>query len=163
MPNNSIHKSARTKPTRRKKKKGANTLERKQQLADQDNYSTLTFGSPNSESPGNRLREAKSTRNHRRLIPEPTGEPGHGGDKGYNLQKELLPEDNSDRYNRLRLSVRKRTPQYLNMTKTLSRQPKLKLAHFVQKMVKKFPYFQDFEDGWPVRAILYGYLGNSAR
>ncbi|EKM58857.1 uncharacterized protein PHACADRAFT_248952 [Phanerochaete carnosa HHB-10118-sp] len=103
MPNNSRLKSARTKPARRKKKKGANTPERERQLADQDDYSTSTFGSPNSESPDNRLREAKSTRNRRRLIPEPTGEPGRGGDKGYNLQKELLLEDNSDRYNRLRV------------------------------------------------------------
>lgn len=26
-----------------------------------------------------------------------------------------------------------------------------------------FPYFAKFEDGWPIRAILYGYLGNSTR
>ncbi|KAJ7077175.1 hypothetical protein B0H15DRAFT_805345 [Mycena belliarum] len=111
-------------------------------------------------------REA-ATKKPLRLIPKPKGQAGRPGSVGYNLQDEMTLANEGPRYFRLIASpipsqriIKDQTHQYLDVTKTISRQDKTRLDKAINLIARAAPFFKKFEGLWPIRDILATYLRN---
>ncbi|KAF7971101.1 hypothetical protein HWV62_22100 [Athelia sp. TMB] len=58
--------------------------------------------------------------------------------------------------------VRKFTAQYFNVEQCLGANPEIRVCRVIALIQEDQPFFKDFENGWPVRAIMQTYLSNSA-
>ncbi|KAJ7225213.1 hypothetical protein C8J57DRAFT_1590485 [Mycena rebaudengoi] len=86
------------------------------------------------------------------LIPKPKGQAGRGVRAGgYNLQDEMGLKNDDEHYQRLK---------WLDVFEPIARQDKIKLRQMTAAVQKDIEFFQQFEDGWPVKDFARTYLSN---
>ncbi|KAJ7690443.1 hypothetical protein B0H14DRAFT_3175815 [Mycena olivaceomarginata] len=67
----------------------------------------------------------------------------------------------SERYQRLLRITRMYCNWYLPTNKTIANQDKIRIDKLIQLIMKDVPFFQRFQGGWPIRAMMKKYLQNS--
>ncbi|KAJ6473863.1 hypothetical protein C8R45DRAFT_405552 [Mycena sanguinolenta] len=95
-----------------------------------------------------------------KLIPCPKGQAGRGKN-GYNLKQEMRLEKDAPRFQRIERYVRAYANWYLPTGKTISEQEPAKVDKLIKVLQQEVKYFQMFQGGWPIRAILKQYLRNA--
>ncbi|KAJ6506579.1 hypothetical protein C8R45DRAFT_970012 [Mycena sanguinolenta] len=105
------------------------------------------------------LARLKSKTAKLKLIPRPKGQAGRGKN-GYNLQKEMKLQNDSARFQRIERITRAYANWYLPTGKTIKEQDKTKLEKLIRLLQKGIKYFQRFQGGWPIYAIVKQYLRN---
>ncbi|KAJ7671303.1 hypothetical protein DFH06DRAFT_1365968 [Mycena polygramma] len=108
------------------------------------------------------LEKAARKRKHREmLIPRPKGQAGrsveHGG---YNLQTVIGLDGDDERYNRLHRMVKRYIHENLSVFHSLRDQESGRVRKMILVVKKEIPFFQDFEQGWPIRDMARVYLSN---
>ncbi|KAJ7775884.1 hypothetical protein B0H14DRAFT_3588085 [Mycena olivaceomarginata] len=91
----------------------------------------------------------------RKLIPRPKGEPGRRD--GYNLRNEMKLRRDGVRLHRLERIVRAYANWHLPTGKSISDQDTPQLDAQIQLIQKDVPHFEQFQGGWPIRAIIKQY------
>ncbi|KAJ6493478.1 hypothetical protein DFH09DRAFT_1104472 [Mycena vulgaris] len=96
-----------------------------------------------------------------RMIPRPSGQAGRGVEKGgYHLQSEMGLEGDDKRYNRQCRMVNRYVQGFFSVSRPIPEQDRGRVAQMIKLVQKDIPYFQKFEDGWPIRDITRTYLSN---
>ncbi|KAF7368974.1 hypothetical protein MVEN_00223800 [Mycena venus] len=95
------------------------------------------------------------------LIRCPEGQGGRSADRGgYNTQEAMGLKGLDEDYNRRCRMVKRYIHEYLSVFKPISQQDKGRVALMIIKIQRDIPYFQQFEEGWPIHDITRMYLSN---
>ncbi|KAF7360423.1 hypothetical protein MVEN_00772400 [Mycena venus] len=95
------------------------------------------------------------------LIRRPEGQGGRSADRGgYNTQEAMGLKGLDEDYNRRCRMVKRYIHEYLSVFKPISQQDKGRVALMIIKIQRDIPYFQQFEEGWPIHDITRMYLSN---
>ncbi|KAJ6498414.1 hypothetical protein C8R47DRAFT_1259946 [Mycena vitilis] len=135
---------------------------KKGRIDPQDQIRQLQAESARQKAHIENLEKAARKRKHREtLIPRPKGQAGrsvqHGG---YNLQIVMGLDGDDERYNRLHRMVKRYIHEYLSVFDSIRDQESGRVRKMIVAVRKEIPFFQDFEEGWPVRDMARVYLSN---
>ncbi|KAG1751883.1 hypothetical protein EDB19DRAFT_1903847 [Suillus lakei] len=88
------------------------------------------------------------------LIPKPWGAAGKVSTGGYSLQDAMGLKGDKGRYNGYMREIRIIANSTLEWKKTFWQQPPSLINEVVLEVQIKFPFFQQFADGWPICDVL---------
>ncbi|KAL1711175.1 hypothetical protein EV121DRAFT_191302 [Schizophyllum commune] len=89
-------------------------------------------------------------------IPKPPGEPGRPSSGGYNLQEATQLEPS--RFRTVRVSMNNLVKNHLDTGRTFTKQTEERVAVYTEEALRLFPFLEDYEDRWPIRAFAVMHL-----